>query len=85
MQPVASALTKGHTLHHLLPIPPLYMADITISCRDCNNDFQFTEGEQEHFAKLNFSNPIRCKDCRNAKKSRHEAPRSMRENDEEMA
>ena len=45
------------------------MADKTLTCRDCNNEFIFTEGEQEFYKEKGFENePQRCPDCRRAKK-----------------
>ena len=46
-------------------------ADKTLTCRDCNNPFTFTEGEQAFFAQKGFTNePSRCPECRAANKSR---------------
>ena len=46
-------------------------ADKTLTCRDCNNPFTFTEGEQAFFAEKGFTNePGRCPECRAANKSR---------------
>ncbi len=45
-------------------------ADKTITCRDCNQPFTFTTGEQEFFATRGFTNePSRCRDCRQARKA----------------
>jgi len=45
-------------------------ADKQLACVDCGGDFTFTSGEQEHFAKLGFTNePKRCAPCRQAKKA----------------
>ena len=45
--------------------------DKTLVCKDCGNDFVFTEGEQEFYAEKGFQNePQRCKDCRDAKKAK---------------
>lgn len=41
-----------------------------ITCKDCQETFEFSEGEQKHFQKLGFPDPIRCKDCRAARKAR---------------
>ncbi|MFZ3171704.1 MAG: zinc-ribbon domain containing protein [Carboxydocellales bacterium] len=44
--------------------------DKTLVCKDCGNEFVFTEGEQQFYAEKGFENePQRCKDCRNARKS----------------
>ncbi len=61
------------------------MLDQTITCKDCNKDFVFTEREQEFFASkiddktgLPWNPPIRCKPCRDARKRskpRHDQPR----------
>jgi len=53
------------------------MADQTITCRDCGNDFVFTEGEQEYYASKDLSAPQRCKDCRAAKKAARMQDRQM--------
>ena len=39
-----------------------------IKCVDCGIDFEFTEGEQKFYEKMEFGEPIRCKSCRLAKK-----------------
>ena len=46
--------------------------DKTIVCKDCGKEFVFTVGEQEFYEEKGFTNePVRCKECRNAKRSRH--------------
>ena len=43
------------------------MADKTLTCKDCNAEFVFTEGEQAFYAEKGFQNePQRCPDCRQA-------------------
>lgn len=45
------------------------MADKIINCKDCGADFTFTEGEQAFYKEKGFDNePIRCLDCRKARK-----------------
>ena len=45
------------------------MQDKTIICRDCGNEFVFTEGEQAFYAEKGFDNePVRCPDCRRFRK-----------------
>lgn len=45
------------------------MADKTLTCKDCNADFVFTEGEQAFYQEKGFQNePQRCPTCRQAKK-----------------
>lgn len=46
------------------------MADKTLTCKDCNSEFVFTEGEQEFYKEKGFENdPVRCSKCRKARKS----------------
>lgn len=43
--------------------------DKTLKCRDCEQDFVFTAGEQEFYAEKGFVNePQRCKVCRSVRK-----------------
>lgn len=44
------------------------MADKTLTCRDCGTNFTFTEGEQDFYSQRGYSEPVRCPDCRAAKK-----------------
>lgn len=45
------------------------MEDKNIVCKDCGQDFVFTTGEQEFYKEKGFENePIRCADCRRARK-----------------
>lgn len=45
------------------------MADKTITCKDCNSTFVFTENEQAFYKEKGFDNePQRCPDCRAARK-----------------
>ena len=44
--------------------------DQTLYCRDCNQEFAFTVGEQEFYASRGLTNtPSRCPSCRAARKS----------------
>lgn len=43
---------------------------IKITCKDCKAEFEFTAGEQQFYALNNFTQPLRCKPCRVAKKAR---------------
>ncbi|WP_312650825.1 zinc-ribbon domain-containing protein [Proteiniclasticum sp.] len=46
------------------------MEDKKIICRDCGNEFTFTVGEQEFYKEKGFENePVRCPDCRRARKN----------------
>jgi CxxC-x17-CxxC domain-containing protein len=45
------------------------MTDQILYCRDCNQEFTFTVGEQEFYASKGLTNaPTRCPDCRAARK-----------------
>ncbi len=44
--------------------------DITLTCKDCGAEFVFTAGEQQFYAEKGFTNqPVRCPDCRKARKA----------------
>ncbi|GAC1652993.1 MAG: zinc-ribbon domain containing protein [Ktedonobacteraceae bacterium] len=44
--------------------------DQTLYCRDCNQEFTFTVGEQEFYASRGLTNaPSRCPSCRSARKA----------------
>lgn len=43
--------------------------DKTIVCKDCGKEFTFTVGEQEFYEQHQFSDPVRCKECREARKA----------------
>jgi CxxC-x17-CxxC domain-containing protein len=46
------------------------LSDQTLRCRDCNQEFVFTIGEQEFYASHNLRNaPSRCPSCRSARKA----------------
>ncbi len=46
------------------------MPDKTLTCKDCNNEFIFSEGEQAFYKEKGFENePQRCPECRKAKKA----------------
>jgi CxxC-x17-CxxC domain-containing protein len=48
----------------------LSYADKVLTCRDCNQAFTFTSGEQEFHASKGFDNePTRCQDCRAVRKA----------------
>jgi hypothetical protein len=45
------------------------MADKTLVCKDCGQEFVFTESEQAFYKEKGFENePQRCPACRRAKK-----------------
>lgn len=50
--------------------------DKTLVCKDCGSEFVFTASEQEFYQKKGFTNePVRCQNCRAAKKTRMEGGR----------
>ncbi len=49
------------------------MQDIKIVCKDCGKEFTFTAGEQEFYNEKGFSNPVRCKECREKRKAEKNA------------
>lgn len=48
------------------------MENKTIICKDCGKEFTFTVREQEFYASKNFVEPVRCKECRIAKKAKQQ-------------
>ncbi len=44
------------------------MSDRTLTCRDCGQPFTFTAGEQAFYTERGFSEPTRCKACRDKRK-----------------
>lgn len=43
--------------------------DKELTCKDCGRTFTFTAGEQEFFQSRGFGEPVRCKACRDMRKS----------------
>jgi uncharacterized Zn finger protein len=60
------------------------MKDKEITCKDCGSKFTFTAGEQEFFKEHNYSDPVRCKACRDKAKADHNK-RNNRFNDHKNA
>lgn len=49
------------------------MADKVIVCKDCGKEFVFTEGEQAFYREKGLtSEPVRCRECRAAKKAKNQ-------------
>lgn len=46
--------------------------DKTLVCRDCNDEFIFTGGEQEFYQDKGFTEPKTCKICRGKNNARKE-------------
>ena len=43
--------------------------DKTLVCKDCGKEFVFSAGEQAFYAEKGFENdPVRCPECRKARK-----------------
>lgn len=43
--------------------------DMTLICKDCEEEFIFTARDQEFYAEKGFTNPLRCKPCRDKRKA----------------
>jgi hypothetical protein len=43
--------------------------DKDLVCKDCGQTYSFTAGEQEFYQSRGFSEPVRCKACRDIRKS----------------
>ena len=44
------------------------MGDKVLQCKDCGDEFVFTERDQEFYQRQGFQEPKRCKPCRERKK-----------------
>ena len=54
------------------------MEDKTLVCKDCGKEFVFTVGEQEFYKEKGFDNePVRCPDCRRARKQQRNNNRNF--------
>jgi CxxC-x17-CxxC domain-containing protein len=45
------------------------VADKTLSCSDCNMEFEFSEREQAFYTEKGFTEPRRCPSCRASRKA----------------
>lgn len=52
------------------------MENMKIKCRNCGNEFEFTVGEQKFYEERGFATPVRCKECREARKAKENAPKN---------
>ena len=43
--------------------------DKSLSCKDCGQSFTFTAGEQAFYTERGFTEPVRCRPCRDARKA----------------
>ncbi len=58
------------------------LKDIEVTCKDCGEKFLFTVRDQEFYAEKGFTNqPVRCKACRDKKKSERNNNRRFDNND----
>ena len=54
--------------------------DKALVCKECGEEFIFTAGEQEFYAEKGFQNePLRCKQCRDARKNNGRRPAGRKE------
>jgi len=57
--------------------------DRTLICKDCGKEFTFTAGEQEFYSTKGFQNdPVRCRECRDSRKSQFNRGGSAKRNRE---
>jgi CxxC-x17-CxxC domain-containing protein len=49
------------------------MSDRTLTCRDCNQPFTFTAGEQEFYQQRGYTEPQRCASCRAERKAQRDS------------
>ena len=50
--------------------------DRNLTCKECEQEFVFTAGEQEFYGERGFQNePQRCKPCRDSRKAAARGPR----------
>lgn len=45
------------------------LTDKTIICKDCGREFTFTVRDQEFYNKMKFTEPTRCRECREKRKN----------------
>ena len=50
-----------------------------LRCQDCYCEFEFTERQQAHFSQCGWAAPVRCPNCRAAKKQREQIEFSIQE------
>jgi len=46
------------------------MEDKILVCQDCQEEFTFTEGEQDFYGEKEWDDPIRCPQCRRERKQK---------------
>lgn len=46
----------------------IFEADKEIICKDCGKEFVLTVAEQKWYKEKGFNDPVRCKECRQARK-----------------
>ena len=55
-----------------------------IKCRNCGKEFEFVGGEQSFYEEKGFALPVRCKECRNARKEANLAKEVSVDSEEEF-
>jgi hypothetical protein len=58
--------------------------DIELHCKDCQKKFSFSEKSQALYSEQGWPDPIRCYDCRQAKKARHAKPQQQSEDNSQI-
>ncbi len=56
--------------------------NLVIICKDCGTEFDFTTRDQEFYEQMGFDKPVRCKECREAKKQYRAAIEQERQENE---
>lgn len=46
------------------------MSDLTLICRDCHNEFVWSEDEQMFYREKNLAKPVYCRICRSRNAAR---------------
>ncbi len=60
---------EGEVVVESEPVEKVY-EDITLTCKDCGEEFVFTAGEQQFYDEKGFKNqPKACRACRNKRKN----------------
>ena len=53
-----------------------YYEDKQLKCRDCKGTFTWSAGEQDFYEKRGFTEPKRCRECRQARKQQESEQRN---------
>lgn len=59
--------------------------NIQIKCKNCGNEFYFTESEQQFYSAKGFVNPKSCKKCRELKKTVFNKSKDLKQQARELS